>query len=125
MAPLRIVYLIRSLELGGAERQIVALAKGHDRARYEPHLVTVYPGGVLEAELREAGVALHSLDKAGRWDLLGAQRRLAALLRDIRPAILHGSLTTGNLLALAARRAAPPPTHRVDSPMRRIHEDAH
>ncbi len=86
---------------------MAALAKGHDRARYEPHLVTVYPGGVLEAELREAGVALHSLDKAGRWDLLGAQRRLAALLREIRPALLHGSLTTGNLMALAARSAAP------------------
>lgn len=105
--PLRVVYLIRSLDLGGAERQLVALARGHDRTQFEPHVISVYPGGVLEAELREAGVALHCLDKAGRWDLIAAQRRLGRLLRRLRPAILHGSLTTGNLMALAARRALP------------------
>lgn len=101
------LYLIRSLELGGAERQLVALARGHDRTRFEPHVVSVYPGGVLAPELQQAGVALHSLDKAGRWDLLAAQRRLGRIVGRLRPAILHGSLTTGNLMALAARRTAP------------------
>ena len=101
------LYLIRALELGGAERQLVALARGHDRAVFEPHVVSVYRGGPLAAELAEAGVPLHSLDKSGRWDLIGAQRRLAGVLRELRPAILHGSLTTGNLMALAGRRAAP------------------
>lgn len=105
--PIKVLYLIRSLDLGGAERQIIALARGHDRASFKPLVVSIYSGGVLESDLREAGVALESLNKAGRWDLIAAQRRLAAILKSFRPAILHGSLATGNLMALAGRRAVP------------------
>ena len=106
-APLRVLYVIRSLELGGAERQLAALASGLDREAFEPRVVTLYPGGALEDELRDAAVQVDSLDKSGRWDLLSAQRRLMARVRSFRPAILQSSLTIGNLMALAARRACP------------------
>lgn len=106
-AAIRVTFLIRSLETGGAERQLVALAKGLDRRRFAPSVVTLYPGGALEAELAEAGVPFESLDKRGRWDLLGPLRRLRAILRRSPPAVLHAFLTMGNLFALAARGAAP------------------
>ena len=106
-SPASIVFLIRSLETGGAERQLAALARGLDRRHFSPRVITFYGGGALESELESAGVPVESLEKRGRWDLLGPLSRLRRRLRSLRPAVLHAFLTTGNLYALAARSAAP------------------
>jgi glycosyltransferase involved in cell wall biosynthesis len=96
-APMRVTFLTRSLGFGGAERQLVELAKAlHQRG----HVVTVaefYAPGPLASELIEAGVPLRSLGKRGRWDLLGAGRALTALVRDLNPDIIHGYLVEPNI----------------------------
>jgi glycosyltransferase involved in cell wall biosynthesis len=50
-------------------------------------------------DLRAAGVPVLSLAKAGRWDVLPFLVRLAKLLRQERPSIVHGYLTLPNALA--------------------------
>ena len=104
---IRVAYLIRSLEAGGAERQLVALVRGLDRQAFAPTVLTYYPGGALEAELAAAGLAPICLNKGGRWDNLGFLRRLRRTLGRLDPAIIHSYMTTANLFALAARSAAP------------------
>lgn len=92
---MRICFLIRELTHGGAERQLVALAKG---LRARGHDVTVvvyyyYSGEPLENELLEAGVRIRSLQKRGRWDLLAFLFQLGRVMREERPDILHSYLT--------------------------------
>src|SRR5215510_743162 len=95
---MKIVFLARSLDYGGAERQLVIIAKG---LRERGHSVTValfYSGGPLESELREAGIRLQPLYKTGRWDVLAFLIRLIRLIAHERPDVVHGYLGMPNIL---------------------------
>ncbi len=97
----RVVLLIRSLDIGGAERQLVQLAIGLHRRGLPVLVITFYDGGALSPELERAGVPRWSLGKRGRWDVFGFLLRLAAALRRARPTVVYGFLVTANtLLAL-------------------------
>jgi glycosyltransferase involved in cell wall biosynthesis len=100
---IKIALLIRSLDCGGTERQVVALAKALDKGSFAVTIVSFYSGGSLEKELEMSGVRLISLDKRGRWDLPGFLSRFARCLRLLRPDVVHGYLDIPNLLALSAK----------------------
>lgn len=95
----KILFLTRSLGRGGAERQLVELARGlHERGR-EVVVSVFYPGGPLEADLDAAGIPVRSLAKRGRWDTVGFFFRLLGLIRAERPVVLHSYLDVPNVLA--------------------------
>lgn len=91
------LFLVRSLDRGGAERQLVTLTKELAKRGHQVAVAVFYSGGVFEAELAAAGVRLIRLDKKGRWDVLPFLIRLVRLVRQERPAVLHGYLTVSNL----------------------------
>lgn len=103
----RVLFLVRSLRQGGAERQLVALACGLHRRGWPVTVVCCYGGGVFQAELENAGVTLVDLHKRGRWDVAGFMWRLLRTLRTSHAEIVHGYMTLGNMLALLARAARP------------------
>src|SRR5262245_35946132 len=100
---MKIVFLIRSLTFGGAERQLIVLARGLHARGHDVHVGVFYAGGPLEAELHAAGVPVTVLDKGGRWDLVGFLFRLARFLRKERPQVLHGYLGASNSLGVLMR----------------------
>lgn len=100
---MRILFLARSLDRGGAERQLAALASGLARRGHTVAVAVFYPGGSLEVDVRDAGVAVVNLAKEGRWDLAGFLQRLVSAVRHFHPDILHGYLAVPNTLALLAR----------------------
>ena len=73
---MKLLFLIRSLDLGGSERQLVILARELSRRGHDVTVATLYGGGELELELREAGVPLVSLSKRSRWDIFSFPVRL-------------------------------------------------
>ena len=97
----RVVFLIGSLDIGGAQRQLIELASGLHRSNWQVKVLVFYGGGELEADLLERGVRVESLGKAGRWDVIGFSYRLLRALRRERPDVLHGYLGTENLLSTA------------------------
>jgi len=103
----RIALLIRSLRTGGAERQLVTLARGLARLGHDVEVLSFYPGDAFEDELRGSGVGVNVLEKRGRWDLPGFVSRLARRLRALRPDVLHGYLGVPNLLCAALRPLLP------------------
>lgn len=86
---MKILFLTRALNVGGAERQLVALALGLLNRGHEVAVAVFYPGGMLESELKEAGISVLSLAKSGRWDVVGFVVRLIKTVRNYRPDILH------------------------------------
>ena len=54
---MKIVFLIRSLAFGGAERQLVALARGLHERGHEVRVGVFYGDGPLEADLRAREMA--------------------------------------------------------------------
>ncbi len=99
----RLVFLIRDLGFGGAQRQLATLVRAlaADKA-FEPHVVAFYDGALRE-DLEKAGVTVHCIEKLHRWDLLGFAFRLVATLRRIRPELVHGYLAEANLMSTLAR----------------------
>jgi glycosyltransferase involved in cell wall biosynthesis len=100
---MKIVFLIRSLTYGGAERQLVALAGGLRQRGHDVRVGVFYAGGPLEADLRAACVPVTILDKGGRWDTAGFLWRLVRFLRRERPQVFHGYLGTSNSLGVLTR----------------------
>lgn len=100
---MRILFLTRSLVRGGAERQLVVLAKGLAARGHEIVLVCFYADEGFVDVLAGSGVRLRACGKRGRWDVVGFLRRLASIVRQERPDIVHSYMPIANLVAIALR----------------------
>jgi len=98
---IRILFLLTSLNQGGAERQLVTLLQGLDRRRFRSIVVTYYQGGTWEETVSQMpGVDLHCLGLRNRFDLAGMIPALSRIIRKTRPDILYGILGDACTLAL-------------------------
>jgi glycosyltransferase involved in cell wall biosynthesis len=103
-----ITFLIRQLNVGGAQRQLVELVSRMDISRYQVTVITLYDGGRFVAELcRIPSVSYVSLGKKCRWDVIGVLFRLVCELRKSRPRILHGYLGLANILCVLVKPLFP------------------
>lgn len=100
---MRITFLTRSLEIGGAERQLVILTKGLRKLGHDISIVTFYPNGALEKELKDSNVRIDSIRKKGRWDILLFFFKLKNRLQKNNPQILHSYLTIPNILSIVLK----------------------
>jgi glycosyltransferase involved in cell wall biosynthesis len=96
----KLVFLIRSLGVGGAERQLVELAKQLASKSFDVTVVCFYSEGAFTTDLSSVGIPVISLHKRGRWEILRFLLRLARELRRQHPDILHAYLTGPNVLAV-------------------------
>ncbi|MFN6538010.1 MAG: glycosyltransferase [Nostoc sp. EkiNYC01] len=110
----KIVFLIRDLNYGGAERQLVTLAKALDRQYFDVTVLCFYAGSSLslDNDLKESGIPTICLEKQGRWHLFGFFWRLVQHLQRIHPDVLHGYGGTPNLLTIFLKPFFPS-THMV------------
>ncbi|NLU50543.1 MAG: glycosyltransferase [Syntrophomonadaceae bacterium] len=97
---MKITFLTRSLDYGGAERQLVTLAKGLHERGHRVVVLVFYANGPLEKELYDAGVTVRVLDKKGRWDVAGFLCRLVHAVVHDKPDIVHGYLGIPNILTV-------------------------
>jgi glycosyltransferase involved in cell wall biosynthesis len=104
---MKLLLLTRSLNEGGAERQIVTMARALAARGRAPVVAVFYSGGVLEADLCAAGVPVRHIGKRGRWDLATFSARAAALVRAERPDVVYSMLPTANLVASSLKLATP------------------
>src|SRR3954469_25488970 len=102
------VFLLgRSLDIGGAERQMVQLAIGLKARGYQVTVGLFYRGGMLESALIEQGIPILDLRKRSRWDVAGFLLRLAQALRTVGPDVVFSSPGTANSLPRAVRPFLP------------------
>lgn len=109
MTPIKIVYVIGSLEAGGAERQLLELLKNLDRRRFEASLVlsdcsTAHQANGLVKEVYDLRIPSKS---NSRWRLRTAKfsravLNLSSYFKRTRPTIVQAILPTSNILAAAA-----------------------
>lgn len=99
MKRIPIIMLTGSLRLGGTERNILHLATGLDRSRFDVEVWSDYEGEPIQQELRARGILCRSLKGApslGRPLVervlrhnLPCQRRLYSMLHERREAVVH------------------------------------
>jgi glycosyltransferase involved in cell wall biosynthesis len=100
--PVPILFLFPALDVGGAERQLEALVRGLDRARFRPVVACQHGRGAVAVALEGAGVPVYQLSDNRRFDP-GFPLRMLELLRreEIRLVASHG-FSTGVVGRLAA-----------------------
>jgi glycosyltransferase involved in cell wall biosynthesis len=101
---IRVLHLITTLEVGGAETSLVRLVTRLDPSRFSCAVVALAGPATLARELDAAGIETHTVSDA-RGVGPGALRRLAALVRRFRPDVLQTWLYHADLLGLAVGRA--------------------
>jgi glycosyltransferase involved in cell wall biosynthesis len=103
----KILFFIRSLGSGGAERQLLITAKGLAERGYEVIILTFYNGGFYENQISGTNIHLLSLNKKGRWDLVAFFCRLVSVLRKEIPDVVYSFLGTANIFLVLTRPFLP------------------
>jgi glycosyltransferase involved in cell wall biosynthesis len=101
--PVPVALVITDLDVGGAERMLVALATRLDRRRWRPSVICLDRAGPLAEALRGAGLEIDCLAVSPRRPLR-ALARLARALRRRAPRLVQSFLFHANV---ASRLAAP------------------
>jgi glycosyltransferase involved in cell wall biosynthesis len=99
---LKVLFIARQLNIGGAERQLVTLANDLVARGHEIIIASFYTGGALSKKL-DSGVRLVSLEKRSRWDLMSLCINTVRVVRQERPDVVHGWMFTPDLMATVAR----------------------
>jgi len=104
---IHLFLLIRSLNVGGAERQLVELVKGLDKNIFIITVGVFYHEGPLIEEIKDIhGINVISLNKRGRWDIIRFVFRFIKLLITLQPDILYSFLPDANLVGLISGKIA-------------------
>jgi glycosyltransferase involved in cell wall biosynthesis len=105
--PRRILHVIPTLNIGGAEKQLALLLRGLDRDRFAPAVACTTLAGPLLGDIEATGTPVRVFGKRRRIDPLLVWR-LARWMRRLRPDLVHTWMFTANtwgrLAALLARR---------------------
>jgi len=105
---IRIVHILTSFGIGGAEQLVLDVCRRLDRKRFDCTVVAVVAGGPMRAEFHEAGIATEVVGKATTLGI-GTIRRLTEFLRTERPQIVHTHLFGGDTWGrIAAFRSGVP-----------------
>lgn len=93
----KIIHVIDSLGLGGAQRQLVSLSNGMDRARFDVQVVSLCSRLLqYRKDLEDAGVKVHVVPQQGKfsWSTL---QGLKKIFQEERPDLVHCWLFTAGL----------------------------
>jgi glycosyltransferase involved in cell wall biosynthesis len=93
----KVLHVIDSLDLGGAQTFLLELVKHHDRTRYLPEVACMHGRGVYAKAFEEEGIAVHSLSP-GKFPPLYLPN-FWRLMRSGGYDILHFHLFGANLCA--------------------------
>ncbi|AFL69154.1 glycosyltransferase [Sulfurospirillum barnesii] len=100
---IKLVLSIRSLNLGGAERQFIELVKQIDKTKFDIYVCTMY-GGILEDEVKKIpAITYINLEKKGRYDVLSFFIRYRAYLASIHPDVIYSFLPEMNLFSFTCK----------------------
>jgi len=103
---MRIVYLLSSLGVGGAEKQALAVADRMAARGHTVQLLVMMPQ--LAAEWPTAIPTLHLDVRKTPTSVIAGFKRASAFLREFQPGLVHSHGFHANIFARLLRLAAPP-----------------
>ena len=97
MNKIRVLHIIESLSLGGAERRLINDLKFIDKSKFENAVCTLFNRTPLEEEIRALHIPVFKPELRDFKDVLGFYR-LIALIKSFRPHIVHTQLFWADVL---------------------------
>ena len=96
---MRIAFLMRTLEIGGTERQASLLMEELASRGHEVTAFVFYARGPFLEVLNRAGIPVVDLEKSGRWDTAAFIGRTTGALRQYSPDVLYSFLSIPNAVS--------------------------
>lgn len=100
---INVLYVIWSLGLGGAERVVINLAKGLDKAKFNPIVCCLNDKGIFSQELEQEGIKVIALNKKKKIEI-SLIRKLMQVMIDNNIQIVHTHLWGANFWGRIAAR---------------------
>jgi len=102
VADARILYVITDLKVGGVPLHLYRLVLAMRKRGFTPVVASLDEPGPVTQEMKDDGIEVHSCEGRCMWDVR-VFGRLARIIRDVDPDIVHALLFHANV---AARLAA-------------------
>jgi glycosyltransferase involved in cell wall biosynthesis len=97
----RILHVISSLHVGGAERMLVKIC-GATRTTFAHDIIALLPGGALAGDARAAGATVEEYEMQRSWSALAAIPRLRRHIAATRPDLVMGWMYHASAVASVA-----------------------
>jgi glycosyltransferase involved in cell wall biosynthesis len=107
---IKVLHLITSLDMGGAEMMLTHLAPAMDRQRFENVVVSLTTPGTLAARISDEGIRVEAIGMSRSLPTPAALWRLYRLLRAEQPDVLQTWLYHSDFCGLLAGQAARVPS---------------
>lgn len=99
---MKVLFLIRSLARGGAERQLAYTAAGMKKRGIDVLVVTFYENSQINENIEyllNNNVKIQSLNKKSRYDIFGFFRSYVSIIKNYQPTVLYSYLEMSNVLS--------------------------
>jgi glycosyltransferase involved in cell wall biosynthesis len=96
---MKILYLITGLRLGGAEKQLLLLAREMKLAGNTVLVAAMESNGVMAQDFLESGIEVEGLDVTGIRSIPAAYKKLKRLANSFLPDVIHAHMIHANFLA--------------------------
>ncbi len=103
--PVRVMHIIWSLDLGGAEQVVVNLVRNFNRERFEPIVCCLNEKGRYAEIVEKEGIPVFEMNKKPKFDLFLIPR-LTKLIKRTEVDLIHTHLFTANLWGRIAAKLA-------------------
>ena len=104
-SPIRILFVVPTLRVGGAERHLTTLLPRMDPARFTPSVICIREGGELLSTLHAAGIEAGALHRH-KWQAASALVELVITMRRTQPDVVvvmgYNAETLGRIAARIA-----------------------
>ncbi len=104
-----LIFVITGLAVGGAETQLVRVATRLKKRGWDVRVVTLMPPRAYVDVLEQAGIPVTTLGIRDKRPTLRPIWRLARIIRESKPTILHSHMVHANILTRVTRMLAPVP----------------
>lgn len=93
---IKVLFLIDTLEVGGAETSLVNIAINFKTIT--PVFIHIYEGANLKSLLIDRGIEVHSLNISPGYNFNLVLKRLIPLMKDIEPDVIHTTLFKSDII---------------------------
>ncbi|MUP46847.1 glycosyltransferase family 1 protein [Gramella sp. BOM4] len=86
----KILYLIDTLEIGGAETSILEIASR--LKEWEPIVISIYKGNTLRSRFEEEGIKVYTLNLEDKFGIIPGLKEIGSIIKKENPDLIHATL---------------------------------
>ncbi|MCB9030490.1 MAG: glycosyltransferase [Deltaproteobacteria bacterium] len=95
---MRIVLLTSSLNIGGAQTQLMLLAEGLKSKGHAVHVISYNPARELSKNLTQSDISFTVIERKGRWEFWSFLKTLSAEINSFKPDCVYSFLLGPNVI---------------------------